>query len=231
MKKPSSPLLIKLRSELNRTRRQRDEAKQATYDDIELYVSIEKELAEKECEAQTLRHRITELEATQNQAEPGKETIRADEAEAESRRLSACVDELTQRESALAQELCKERQAAAKLRVENAQLGELVTEGVRQLAEMHDPIALLHATRREKQAAGEVAELRGKLDQESQPKQDVGKAAMQKSQDEAASLLPDRLDDVAEACIRLSNALRKVTGKNMVFPGQPAELFITARLV
>ena len=230
--KKSSPLLNKLRSDLKRTRRERDEAKQATYDDIDLYISIEKELAEKESEAQSLRLRITELEAAQKKAEPAKETIRADEAEAEFRRLSTRIDDLTKRESALVQELSIEQQAMAKLRYKNAKLGELMADGMRQLAQMHDAIVLLNATRRKEHAvaAGEVAELRAKLDQAAQQMQNVAQSALEKSQNEGTSTLPDRLRDVAESCIRLSNCLRKDTGKNVISHHQPGELFMSARI-
>ena len=230
--KKSSPLLNKLRSDLKRTRRERDEAKQAAYDDIDLYMSIEKELAEKESEAHSLRLRITELEAAQKKAEPAKETIRAEAAEAESERLSTRIDELTKRESALVQELSIEQQAMAKLRYKNAKLGELMADGMRQLAQMHDAIVLLNATRRKEHAvaAGEVAELRAKLDQAAQQMQNVAQSALEKSQNEGTSTLPDRLRDLAESCIRLSNSLRKDTGKNVIFHHQPGELFMSARL-
>ena len=212
--KKSSPLLNKLRSDLKRTRRERDEAKQATYDDIDLYMSIEKELAEKESEAQSLRLRITELEAAQKQAEPAKETIRAEAAEAESERLSTRIDEITKRESALVQELSKERQDMAKLRYKNAKLGELMAVGMGQLAQMHVAIAQLNDTRRKEkaEAAARMDEIRAKLDQAAQQKQNVAQFVLEKLQDETNALLPDRLDEVAAVCICLSNILRKATG-------------------
>ena len=212
--KKSSPLLNKLRSDLKQTRRERDEAKQATYDDIDLYMSIEKELAEKESEAQSLRLRIAELETAQKQAEPAKETIRAEAAEAESERLSTRIDEITKRESALVQELSKERQDMAKLRYKNAKLGELIADGMHQLAKMHGSIAQLNDTRRKEkaEAAAKMEEISAKLDQAAQQKQNVAQFVLEKLQDETNALLPDRLDEVAAVCICLSNILRKAKG-------------------
>jgi len=199
-----SPLSSKLRAELKRTKRQRDEAKQLLLDDLAAYEDLDKELQETVRETETLRHRISELEAAQNQAETGKEMIRSDAAESESRRLSTRIDELTKREALLVQELNNERQAAAKLRDENAKLGELMADGMQLFVEMHSAIGLLRASLREEQATATelVSRLPAKLEKTAQ-------AALEKPGDEASAILPDQLDDLAAACIRLSNTLRK----------------------